>query len=114
MTEALAPRLVSRSDDHPRVQRGIGRAPLQRIIDAVAGVFAVDRDTLCSGRGGAPRMITAWLARYEGESRLRSIAATLRLRSSGNPHPGLTAGATDLAPAHAGSGTCEPLPTAKV
>jgi hypothetical protein len=43
------------------------------------------------------------LARYEGESRLRSIAATLRLRSSGNPHPGLTAGATDLAPAHAGS-----------
>jgi hypothetical protein len=29
-------------------------------------------------------MITAWLARYEGESRLRSIAATLRLRSSGH------------------------------
>jgi hypothetical protein len=41
MTEALAPRLVSRSDDHPRVQRGIGRAPLQRIIDAVAEVFSI-------------------------------------------------------------------------
>jgi predicted RNase H-like HicB family nuclease len=33
--------------------------------------------------GGAARMLAAWLGRYEADSRLRSIAATLRLRSSG-------------------------------
>jgi putative transposase len=67
-----------RSDAHPQAQRSVGRAPLQRIVETVAGVFAIDSSDLRHGRGGAPRMITAWLARYEGDSRLRSIAATLR------------------------------------
>ena len=31
-----------------------------------------------------PRSIIAWLARYEGLAKLRPIAATLRLRSSGH------------------------------
>ncbi|MGK2857276.1 MAG: hypothetical protein ACSLFQ_08725, partial [Thermoanaerobaculia bacterium] len=33
--------------------------------------------------GGAARMLAAWLGWYEGLHRLRSIAAALRLRSSG-------------------------------
>jgi putative transposase len=73
-----------RSDDHPRAQRAIGRASLNKVVESVAAVFDVSRDAIRHGRGGAPRMIAAWLARYEGESRLRSIAATLRLRSSGH------------------------------
>jgi putative transposase len=73
-----------RSDDHPRAQRAIGRASIQKVVESVASVFAIRADDVRHGRGGAPRMITAWLARYEGESRLRSITATLRLRSSGH------------------------------
>jgi putative transposase len=72
-----------RSDDHPRVQRAPGRPSLQKIITAVAEAFEIEAAGVQEGRGGAARMLAAWLGRYEGESRLRSIAATLRLRSSG-------------------------------
>ena len=72
------------SDEHPRAQRTPGRPDVIGVAQAVASVFGITRDDLESGHGGAPRMIVAWLARNEGLSRLRSIAAKLHLRSCGH------------------------------
>jgi putative transposase len=72
-----------RSDDHPLRQRGVGRPKVQRVVRTVAQVCDVPEAAIRFGRGGAARMVTAWLARYEGLERLRAIAAVLRLRSSG-------------------------------
>jgi putative transposase len=73
-----------RSDEHPRAQRTPGRPDVIRVAQVVASVFDITRYDLESGHGGAPRMMVAWLARNEGLSRLRAIAAKLHLRSCGN------------------------------
>jgi REP element-mobilizing transposase RayT len=72
-----------RSDDHPRVQREVGRPKMARIVDAVAGALRISARDIRESHGGAARMLVAWLGWFEGLHRLRSIAAALRLRSSG-------------------------------
>ena len=72
-----------RSDDHPQVQRTVGRPKMATIVDAVAGAFRTSAREIRESHGGAARMLAAWLGWYEGLHRLRSIAAALRLRSSG-------------------------------
>ncbi|MGK2857904.1 MAG: transposase [Thermoanaerobaculia bacterium] len=72
-----------RSDDHPVVQRTVGRPKMATIIDAVAGACRLSARDIREANGGAARMLAAWLGWYEGLHRLRSIAAALRLRSSG-------------------------------
>jgi putative transposase len=72
-----------RSDDHPRAQREVGRPNMVAIVDAVAGAFGVSRRWIQTTRGNPARRVAAWLGWYEGLERLRSIAAGLRLRSSG-------------------------------
>ena len=72
-----------RSDDHPRVQREVGRPKMAKIVHAVAGAFGMRREEIRNGRGGLARMLTAWLGWYEGLHRLRAIAAALRLQSCG-------------------------------
>ncbi|MEO8215445.1 MAG: hypothetical protein ABI718_00010 [Acidobacteriota bacterium] len=72
-----------RSDDHPRAQREAGLPTMPAIVTTVARTFGVDADTIRHGNGGPERMLVAWLGCYEGMHRLRTIAASLRLRSSG-------------------------------
>jgi len=72
-----------RSDDHPRAQREVGRPKMAKIVDAVAAAFRISARDIRESHGGAARMLAAWLGWYEGLHRLRSIAAALRLRSSG-------------------------------
>jgi len=72
-----------RSDDHPRAQREVGRPKMARIVDAVAGALGISARDIRESHGGTARMLAAWLGWYEGLHRLRSIAAALRLRSSG-------------------------------
>jgi len=72
-----------RADDHPRAQRTLGRPKMATVIDAVARAFSTTPSALRKARGGPARMIAAWLGWYEGLHRLRSIAAALRLSSSG-------------------------------
>ncbi len=47
-------------------------------------MFDIDEREIRHGRGGAARMLTAWLGRYESAEQLRPIAATLRLGSTGH------------------------------
>ncbi len=72
-----------RSTDHPVAQRAIGRPKMATIISAVAAVTrsAVD---LRAMRGGPLRRLVAWIGWNEGLVTLRSIAASLRLRSEGH------------------------------
>lgn len=72
-----------RSDDHPRVQREVGRPKMAKIIDAVASSCRTSAREIRESNGGVARMLAAWLGWYESLHRLRSIAAALRLRSSG-------------------------------
>ena len=72
-----------RSDDHPRPQREVGRPKMAVIVAAVARAFGVTPAWIQTTRGNAARRVAAWLGWYEGLQRLRSIAAGLRLRSSG-------------------------------
>ncbi|MEO8218632.1 MAG: hypothetical protein ABI718_16270 [Acidobacteriota bacterium] len=72
-----------RSDDHPRAQREAALPTMPSIVATVARTFGVDANTIRHGHGGPERMLVAWLGCYEGMHRLRTIAAALRLRSSG-------------------------------
>jgi REP element-mobilizing transposase RayT len=72
-----------RSDDHPMKQRAVGRPSIAKVVKHVARACGVEASDVREGHGGAARMLAAWLARHEGLARLRSIGATLRLRSSG-------------------------------
>jgi putative transposase len=72
-----------RSDEYPLAQRAVGRPAMDTIINAVATAFATNADDIRYGHGGEARMVTAWLGRWEGWALLRSIAASLRLDSSG-------------------------------
>lgn len=72
-----------RSDEHPQVQRTPVTPAMNEIVEAVAATFHVEREAIRHGHGGAERMVAAWLGCYEGMHRLRSIAAALRLRSTG-------------------------------
>lgn len=72
-----------RSTDHPVAQRAVGRPKMATIISAVAAATrsAVD---LRAMRGGPLRRLVAWIGWNDGLVTLRSIAASLRLRSEGH------------------------------
>lgn len=72
-----------RSDVIPQTQRAVGRPKMATIIDAVAGAFGMHAGEIRHGHGGLARQVAAWLGWWEGLARLRSIAASLRIRSSG-------------------------------
>ena len=72
-----------RSDEHPQMQRTPALPTMAAVVEAVAETFVVDGDSIRHGHGGPERMLVAWLGCFEGMHRLRSIAAALRLRSSG-------------------------------
>ena len=73
-----------RSTDHPKAQRAVGRPEPGRIVEAVSAAAGADAHEVRTARGGPLRSLTAWLAWHEGLVTLRSIAATLRLRSEGH------------------------------
>ena len=73
-----------RSTDHPKVQRAIGRPTVHRIIEAVSAAAGSEPAAIREKRGGVLRSLVAWLAWHEGLLTLRSIAASLLLRSEGH------------------------------
>jgi hypothetical protein len=70
-----------RSTDHPVKQRAVGRPTVQKVT-AVAEAGAQAKE-LVRSRGGGPLRLVAWIAWNKGLETLRTIAATLRLRSEG-------------------------------
>jgi hypothetical protein len=72
-----------RSMDHPIKQRAVGRPQLHAVIAAVARVAGESTEVVRSKRGNVLRRLAAWLGWHEGLITLRSIAASLRLRSEG-------------------------------
>lgn len=75
-----------RSTDHPRIQRAVGRPRMHQVIAAVANAANVTASVIRATRGSMLRGLTAWIGWHEGLVTLRSIAASLRLRSEG-PFP---------------------------
>ncbi len=73
-----------RSDEYPRVQRDLGVLTMTDVIGAVSKAMNLDEDAIRRGRGGAGRMLCAWIATRDGQVRLREIAASLHLRSAGH------------------------------
>lgn len=72
-----------RSTDHPKAQRAVGRPQMHEVVAAVARAAGESAESVRSMRGGALRRLAAWLGWHEGLLTLRSIAASLRLRSEG-------------------------------
>lgn len=73
-----------RSTDHPKIQRALGRPAMHRIIAAVAATAGRTPDTIRTTRGDPLRSLIAWIGWNEGWITLRTIAASLRLRSEGH------------------------------
>lgn len=73
-----------RSTDHPRMQRAVGRPKMHEVVSAVAQAAGVTASTIREGRGGPLRRLVAWIGWHEGLVTLRSIAASLRMRSEGH------------------------------
>ena len=73
-----------RSTDHPKSHRAVGRPKMHTVIDAVAKAAGETADSIRQARGGILRRLAAWLGWHEGLVTLRSIAASLRLRSEGH------------------------------
>jgi REP element-mobilizing transposase RayT len=73
-----------RSTDHPAKQRAVGRPKMPTIVAAVAKVAGRSVDEIRQTRGCATRMLVAWIGWHEGLVTLRTIAASLRLRSEGH------------------------------
>jgi REP element-mobilizing transposase RayT len=73
-----------RSTDHPRTQRAAGRPKMHTIVSAVAKAAGEAAESIRTTRGHILRNLVAWLGWHEGWVTLRSIAASLRLRSEGH------------------------------
>ena len=73
-----------RSTDHPIKHRAVGRPQMHAVIAAVARVAGESTEVIRSKRGNLLRRLAAWLGWHEGLITLRSIAASLRLRSEGH------------------------------
>jgi REP element-mobilizing transposase RayT len=73
-----------RSTDHPKTHRAVGRPEMHRVIAAVAKAAGETAVAIRCRRGGALRRLAAWIGWNEGLLTLRSIAASLRLRSEGH------------------------------
>lgn len=72
-----------RSTDHPTRQRAVGRPKMHVIAETVSRIAKLPLETIRSRSGGPLRRLVAWLGWHEGLVTLRSIAASLRLRSEG-------------------------------
>jgi hypothetical protein len=85
-TKAMRKRVESkpRSTDHPRTQRAAGRPKMYEILAAVAKASSVTATAIRETRGSMLRGLAAWIGWHEGLVTLRSIAASLRLRSEGH------------------------------
>ena len=85
-TKAMRKRVESkpRSTDHPRTQRAVGRPKMYEVLDAVAKAASVTASAIRETRGSVLRGLAAWIGWHEGLVTLRSIAASLRLRSEGH------------------------------
>jgi REP element-mobilizing transposase RayT len=73
-----------RSTDHPKSHRAVGRPKQHTIISAVAQAARTTREVIHRQRGHPLRELIAWIGWHEGLHTLRSIAASLRLRSEGH------------------------------
>jgi hypothetical protein len=73
-----------RSTDHPKVQRAVGRPTMHEVVSAVARAAQVAASVIREVRGGPLRRLVAWIGWHEGLVTLRTIAASLRLRSEGH------------------------------
>jgi REP element-mobilizing transposase RayT len=73
-----------RSTDHPRIQRAVGRPKMHMIVSAVAKAAGQTAESIRETKGHILRSLVAWLGWHEGLVTLRSIAASLRLRSEGH------------------------------
>ncbi len=73
-----------RSTDFPLLQRAVGRPTMATIVTAVARSAAKHAAEVIAMRGGPLRRLIAWIGWHEGLTTLRSIAASLRLRSEGH------------------------------
>jgi REP element-mobilizing transposase RayT len=73
-----------RSTDHPRTQRPVARPKMHMIVSAVAKAAGETAETIRTTQGHILRSLVAWLGWHEGLVTLRSIAASLRLRSEGH------------------------------
>jgi putative transposase len=73
-----------RSTDHPKAHRAVGRPKMNRVIAAVAESAGETTGLIRTMRGRALRRLAAWIGWNEGLLTLRSIAASLRLRSEGH------------------------------
>ena len=73
-----------RSTDHPKAHRSIGRPRMATIISAVAHAARKSAADVRAMHGGPLRRLVAWIGWHEGLVTLRSIAASLRLRSEGH------------------------------
>jgi hypothetical protein len=71
-----------RSTDHPAMQRFAARPRPAKIVETVGEVFETSVDDIRNSHGTIERQVVAWLGCYESMSRLGSIAAVLRLRST--------------------------------
>jgi hypothetical protein len=54
------------------------------VVTSVATANRIDEGWLRLGRGGTPRLLAAWIGRYDAQLPLSSIAAALRIRSAGH------------------------------
>jgi putative transposase len=73
-----------RSTDHPREQRAVGRPKMHTVLAAVAEVAETTPERIQTERGTSVRALVAWLGWHEGLVTLRTIAASLRMRSEGH------------------------------
>lgn len=73
-----------RSTDHPKAQRAVGRPEMHAVITAVAQAAGVAAEVIRATRGAPLRRLVAWIGWHEGLVTLRTIAASLRLRSEGH------------------------------
>jgi putative transposase len=72
-----------RSTDHPRIQRAVGRPAMHTIVKTVANVGKRLQEAIQPISSAERRRLMAWIGWHEGLITLRSIAASLRLRSEG-------------------------------
>lgn len=73
-----------RSDEFPHAQKNLLDPAMSTVIRVVASVYQHSGKQIRHSRGGAERMLAAWLARYESSLDLRAIAAGLRISSTGH------------------------------
>ena len=78
------------------MQRFSARPRPAKIVKTVADVFETPEDDIRNGHGTIERQVVAWLGCYDSMSRLGSIAAVLRLRSTSRVSALITACDRDL------------------